>query len=472
MVMGDIVLDTEVLVIGSGPGGYAAAFKAADLGQDVVMVDPKDELGGTCLHEGCIPSKTCLQLAELIHDARCAAEKGVSFNAPHIDLSQVRGWKQGVVETMSSGLRSLSNQRGIELIKGFAVFENSETARIENSEIRRIQFRHAIIATGSHPISLPGNESTSQGRIMDSTGALQLVDIPQSLLVIGGGYIGLEIGMLYAALGTNVHLIEQQKTLLAGVDEDLVVPLLRRLRNDFSSIQFATSVQTLEEHSDHVTAQIADGSSPRSEQFDRVLVAIGRKPNSVGIGLTQLNVTRDEGGFVTVDEQQRTSVPNIFAVGDITGGMMLAHTATREGKIAAEVVSGMPSAFDARAVPAVVYTDPQIAWCGITEHQARMDGIEVAVHKFPWKYSGRAHTAGATEGFTKILTDPGDGRIVGVGITGRHAENLIAEGIMAIEMGALAEDMALLLHPHPTLSETEGEAAELFLGHATHFMKK
>jgi dihydrolipoamide dehydrogenase len=470
--MGELQQETEVLVIGSGPGGYAAAFRAADLGLDVTMVDPASRPGGVCLYKGCIPSKTFLFLSELIHDAARAESMGITFGKPRIDLNALREWKGNVIDSMANGLISLSNQRGVQLLQGRAQFESAQTARIYGSEVSRIKFRHAIVATGSRPIVFQGIEFKSGGRIMSSTGALALADVPATLLVIGGGYVGLELGMVYAALGSRVSLVELEDRLLAGVDTDLVKPLQQRLNTVFKAINLQTKVVSMNADEAGVDV-ILEGKVEKTEQrFDRVLVAIGRKAHTQNIGLENTGVELDEKGFIKVDDQQRTTDERIFAVGDVVGGMMLAHKATREGKVAAEVIAGEPAAFDVRAIPAVVYTDPQIAWCGLTEEEARRQNIAINVQRFPWKFSGRATTMGVPEGLTKIIADPQTGRILGVGICGRDTEGLISEGVLAIEMGALAEDMALSVHPHPTLSETEGEAAELYLGSATHILSK
>ncbi len=472
MVMGELSQETELLVIGSGPGGYAAAFRAADLGMDVTMVDAAQRPGGVCLFKGCIPSKTFLYLSELIYDAKRAESMGITFGKPQIDLKALREWKASVIDTMANGLVSLSNRRGVQLLQGRAQFESSHTARLRDCEVSHIKFKHAIIATGSRPIPFPGTEFKSGGRIMSSTGALALADVPQNLLIIGGGYVGLELGTMYAALGSRLKLVELEDHLLPGVDTDLVEPLHRRLNTIFESIHLKTKVASMQETDSGVDVVLEGDVDSPEQQFDRVLVAIGRKAASDDIGLENTQVELDERGFIKVDDQLRTTDERIFAVGDVAGGLMLAHKATREGKVAAEVIAGQPSAFDVRAIPAVVYTDPQIAWCGLTEEQARAENIPVKVQRFPWKFSGRATTMGAPEGLTKILVDPDSGRIVGVGICGRDTEGLISEGVLAIEMGALAEDMALSIHPHPTLSETEGEAAEMYLGSATHILSK
>jgi dihydrolipoamide dehydrogenase len=472
MVMGELTQEAEVLVIGSGPGGYAAAFRAADLGLDVTMVDPGTRPGGVCLFKGCIPSKTFLYLSELIFDAAKAESMGIVFDKPRIDLDALRAWKGTVIDKMADGLVSLNNRRGIQLLKGRVEFESSETARVHDSEVSHIKFRHAILATGSQPIPFPGTTFKTGGRIMSSTGALALADVPEELLIIGGGYVGLELGTVYAALGSRITLVELEDRLLAGVDLDLVQPLRKKLNNIFENIHLKTRVVSMEENEKGVDVTLEGDIDTPQKTFDRVLVAVGRKPNSRDIGLENTKVELDEKGFVVVDDRQRSADERIFAVGDVVGGMMLAHKATREGKVAAEVIAGEPSAFDVRAIPAVVYTDPQIAWCGLMEEQARKENRPVKVQRFPWKFSGRATTMGAPEGLTKLIVDPETGRILGVGITGRDTEGLISEGVLAIEMGALAEDMALSIHPHPTLSETEGEAAETFLGTATHILNR
>jgi len=472
MVMGELAQETELLVIGSGPGGYAAAFRAADLGMDVSLVDPAPRPGGVCLYKGCIPSKTFLFLAELIFDAERAGAMGISFGPPKIDLAGLRRWKAEVIEKMAAGLMSLTNRRGVQLINGRAEFESSESVRVHDAEISRIRFRHAIIATGSKPIPFPGTDFTAGRRIMSSTGALALADVPASLLVLGGGYVGLELGTVYAALGSRVSVVELQDRLLPGVDPDLVDPLQRRLQSIFADIRLNTRVKQLKEDEGGVSAHLEADGALSEQRFERVLVAIGRTPATQGLGLERTRVQLDAKGFIRVDEQRRTTDERIFAVGDAVGGMMLAHKASYEGKVAAEAIAGRPSAFDVRAIPAVVYTDPQIAWCGLTEEQAQQERIPVQVQRFPWKFSGRATTMGVADGLTKILADPASGRILGVGITGRNTEGLISEGVLAIEMGALAEDVAATMHPHPTLSETESEAAEMFLGRATHILGK
>lgn len=472
MVMGDMEMNTDLLVIGGGPGGYSAAFRAADLGLDVIMVDPIPRPGGVCLHKGCIPSKTFLHLTELILDARQAKKMGISFAEPTLDLAAMRAWKDQVVDTMANNLVTLAQHRGILLIEGRARFESSSTVRIEGADISRIRFKHGIIATGSRPLELPGISFSRAGRIMDSAAALILADIPPNLLVVGGGYIGLELGSVYAALGSQVTLVERENRLLTQVDPDLVQPVQKNLANLFTDIRFNIQVDSMQEQDDGVAVSFNQKGKIEQQHFDRVLVAIGRIANSNDLGLELTTVDLDSHGCIVINELQQTTDAHLFAVGDVTGGVMLAHKATREGRVAAEVISGKKSSFDARVLPAVVYTNPQISWCGLTEQQANTENIAYTLQKFPWKYSGRAQTMGVTDGLTKLLTDPQTGRILGVGITGRHAEELISEAALAIEMGTLAEDLALTIHPHPTLSETEAEAAEIFQGSPTHMLPR
>jgi dihydrolipoamide dehydrogenase len=472
MVMGEFTQESELVVIGAGPGGYAAAFRAADLGMDVMLVDVAARPGGVCLYRGCIPSKTYLHLAEVIYDARRAARMGLRFTDPQIDLDALRAWQQKVIDQMAAGLVTLTDKRGIQYLRGRAVFEDDRHLRIQGQETLRVAFRHAVIATGSRPTALPGTPFGKDGRIMSSTGALRLKDIPHDLLVVGGGYVGLELGMVYAALGSRITLVEQGDRLLPGVDRDLVAPLAKRLQEAFAALHVNTRVSQAAVSANQVNVVLAHADSETPLTIDRMLVAIGRQPNSDDLGLENTGVRCDQRGYIAVDDRQRTSVDHIYAIGDIVGGAMLAHKAMYQGKVAAEVIAGRSSAFDIRAVPAVVYTDPQIAWAGLTEEDARQQGIAVAVERFPWKFSGRAATMGTPMGLTKMLVDPGSKRVRGVGITGRGAEGLIAEGVLAIEMGALAEDVALSMHAHPTLAETEGETAELFLGTSTHLLPR
>ena len=472
MVMGELVQETEVLVIGSGPGGYAAAFRAADLGLEVTMVDMEPRPGGECLYRGCIPSKTLLFLAELIHDADRAESMGVTFGEPKIDLEAMRSWKGKVIDQLAEGLVTLSSKRGVQCMQGRAFFEGSDRVRLYDSEVSHIKYRHAILATGSHPTPFPEMDFKPGGLIMDSSEALEITDVPASLLILGGGYVALEMGMVYASLGSRVTLAVRSERLLRGADPDLAVPLIRKLKDMFEAIHFNTIASSLKEGKQKVDVTLEGEADKPKQTFDRVLVAMGRQPNSQDIGLENTGMKVDDRGFIVVDEQQRTSDDRVFAVGDVAGGPLLAHKAFREGKVAAEVIAGQPAAFDARAIPAVVYTDPQVAWCGLTEEEARKNKQPVKVERFPWKFSSRATTMGAGEGLTKILIDPETERILGLGITGRETEGLISEGVLAIEMGALSHDLALTIHPHPTLSETVGEVADIFLGSATHILPK
>ena len=472
MVMGEFTQETDLLVIGGGPGGYAAAFRAADLGLDVTVVDRAGRLGGVCLFRGCIPSKTLLHVSELLYDARHAGEMGVIFGEPKVELERLRRWKNEVIDRLARGLMELAGKRGVQVLRGRAVFESSERARLQNSETGHIKFRHAIIATGSTPTPLPGVTFTKGGRILNSTGALGLADIPDQLLVVGGGYVGVELGSVYASLGSRVTLVEGGERLMAGADQDLVQLLMVRLNEQFKAIHTKSRVKELKELDDRVEVVFEGEADQPKQTFDRVLVAIGRNPNTKDIGLDHTGVTVDEHGFVTVDDQRRTTDERIFAVGDVAGGVMLAHKAMHEGKVAAEVIAGLPSAFDFQAIPAVVYTDPQIAWCGITEEAARRQNRAVRVSRFPWSASGRAISIGAPKGMTKMILDAETERVLGAGIVGRGAAEMIAEAVLAVEMGALATDLALTIHPHPTLSESEQEAAEAFLGSSTHILSQ
>lgn len=470
MVMGEMTQEVGIAIIGGGPGGYAAAFRAADLGHDVMIVDEAPRLGGVCLHRGCIPSKTLLHLSQLINDARDSEALGVAFGPPTIDLDRVRAFKDRVTDRLSDGLMRLAKQRGVQVVQGRATFEDSQTLRLQGADLARVRFGHAIIATGSTETALPGVSFQPGGRVMSSTGALDLADVPDRLLVIGGGYVGLELGSVYAALGSRVTVVEMLPRLIAQADEDLARPLVRRIGEIFEAVHTNTKVAKLVEGDRDVEVTSDGPLGKTTERYDRVLVAVGRRPNSRGLGLENTKVVVDDRGFIRVDAHQRTHDSRLFAIGDVVGGMMLAHKAMYEGKIAAEVISGQPAAFDAAAIPAVVYTDPSLAWAGLTELDAQAQEREVKVARFPWSASGRALTMDAPEGMTKIVVDPKSGRILGFGIVGRDAGEMIGEGVLAIEMGALVEDLALTIHAHPTLTETEGEVAELFLGSATHLL--
>ncbi len=472
MVMGEFTEEAEVLILGGGPGGYAAAFRAADLGMDVTVIDESGQPGGVCLFRGCIPSKALLYAAEFISEAKRAPQMGIRFGDPEIELEKLGEWKNQAVEKLAKGLVNLCKKRGVQLVKARAVFEDSRHVRLHesDSDITHIKFRHAIIATGSSPIALPKTEFKKNGRLMDSTMALELADIPPRLLVVGGGYVGAELGSVYAVLGSRVTLVEMTDGLMPQVDRDLVEPLEKSLQDLFETIHLNTRVADLAERDNEVAVELSREGDQSEHTFDRVLVAVGRRPNSADIGLDNTAVKLDDNGFIEVDAKLRTAEENIYAIGDVAGGVMLAHKAMFEGRVAAEVIKGEPSAFDVRAVPAVVYTSPQLAWCGLTEIEAAQQDRAVEVVRFPWSASGRAATMGISRGLTKMLIDPSSERILGVGIVGREAGELIAEGVLAVEMGAVAEDIALSMHPHPTLSEGEKEASEAFLGSATHIL--
>ena len=460
MVMGDLVIEVDVAVIGGGPGGYSAAFRCAELGLETVVVDAGKRLGGACLWVGCIPSKALLHVAALIEDATRAREIGVEFGEPHVSLDPLRKWKaERVVGRLARGLASVAKTKGVEVIGGRAVFESSRELRVEGDEPQKIRFKHAIVATGSLPSRVPGLPLESD-RIMDSTAALELPDIPERLLVIGGGYIGLELGQVYASLGSVVTVAEMTDGLLPGPDRDLVQPLARRCEKLFAKIRLGTTVTSLTERGSAVEARFGGDAV---EAFDRVLVAVGRAPVSAGLGLETTRASVDARGVVAVDERCRTADPAIYAVGDVTGEPMLAHRAMRQGKVAGEVIAGRPAAFDNVVVPAVVFTDPEVAWCGLTESQAQRDGRRVQVARFAWAASGRAATLGRSDGVTKLIADPDTGRLLGAGIVGPGAGELIAEAALAVETALTVEDLAATIHTHPTLSETLMEAAEALL---------
>ena len=468
--MAELKHEAELLVIGAGPGGYVAAFRAAELGSDVTLVDLEKRPGGECLFRGCIPSKTLLFLAELLHDAQRSGDMGINFGKPQIDLDRMRAWKDQVIDKLTNGLLTLSKRRKVQLLQGRAVFEGSDRVRLENSEVSQIRFRHAILATGSCSTPFRDIPFIKGGRIMDSAGALELPDIPRSLLILGGGYVGLELGTVYAALGSRVTVAVRGDRLLRGADPDLVDVLLSRLKEIFEAIHFNTQVVSVKEREEGVDVKFEGAPDKADQTFDRVLVAIGRRPNTGKIGLEKTRVKLNEQGFAVVDEQRRTTDEKIFAIGDVAGSPLLAHKAFREGKVAAEVIKGKPSAFDVQAIPAVVYTDPQVAWAGLGERQARKENRNVKVERYLWKFSTRATTMGVSDGVTKMIFNPETGRILGVGICGRNAEGMVSEGGLAIEMGAVAQDLWLTIHPHPTLSEMMMETAELFTGTVTHVL--
>ena len=459
----------NIAVVGAGPGGYAAAFLAADLGMTVTLIDPEVNPGGVCLYRGCIPSKALLHVAKLIEESEQARNWGIDFAAPKIDLARLRSWKEGVVKKLTGGLGILSKQRKVTYIQGRAAFENSSKLQVTKPDgsTQSLTFDRIVIATGSRPAIVPTLKLDTP-RIMDSTGALNLEDIPGTLLVVGGGYIGLELGSVYAALGTRVTVVEMLPGLLPGADRDLVLPLYKRLEKLFESILLNTTVAAVKDEGSGIRATLKaqDGAS-QEKVFDRVLVSVGRKPNSEIPGLEKTQVKVGPKGFIEVNKQLQTADPAIYAIGDVNGEPMLAHKAMHEGRTAIEAIAGHKVAFEPNAIPAVVFTDPEVAWCGLTETQAQKDNIDVKVAKFPWAASGRAVTLDRPEGMTKLLIDPQTERVLGVGIVGVGAGELIAEGALAIEMAALAHDVAHTIHPHPTLSETVMNSAEVFFGTST-----
>ncbi|MEE4254971.1 MAG: dihydrolipoyl dehydrogenase [Desulfuromusa sp.] len=452
----------ELVVIGAGPGGYAAAFRAAELGLSVILIDPEVNPGGVCLHRGCIPSKALLHVAKLVSEAEESVEIGVGFAKPTIDVEKVRSWKNGVVEKLTAGLGTKVEKMKINYLRGTAQFKDSHTLNVSlvDGATKELAFDQAILATGSRPIMLPGVAKAGQ-RIIDSTGALELTDVPKSLLVIGGGYIGLELGSAYAAMGSQVSVVEMTSGLLPGCDRDLVSVLKRRLDKKFDSILLNTKVVELKEQNKAVLVTLEDKHGEQTnKRFEKVLIAIGRKPNTESLGLENTAIARGEKNFIVVDGQQRTAEPHIFAIGDIAGEPMLAHKAYAEASVAAEAAVGRKAVFDPRAIPAVVFTDPEIAWCGLTETAARDQKIKVKTAKIPWRSNGRTLTLGRDDGMTKLLVDPETDRILGVAVAGPGAGELIAEGVVAIEMAATSEDLRKSIHPHPTLSETVFDAAE------------
>jgi len=458
----------EIAVIGAGPGGYAAAFRAADLGKQVLLIDRDNELGGVCLNRGCIPSKALLHISKVMSEAEHLSKMGVTYSKPAIDIDQVRAHINKIVSQLNGGIAQMAKARKVDTIQGLAAFKSNSELNIETEDGHiSISFDKCIIAAGSTSAMIPGvpNDHPS---ILTSKTALDLVDIPVKLLVIGGGVIGLELGQVYAALGSRVSVVEFLPTLLPGTDPDLVKPLQRKLKNQFESILVSSKVISVETNENGtLTVAIENDKGTKRESFNKVLVSVGRKPNSNFLNLDSTDIEMDDFGFINVDVYQRTSIKNIFAIGDIAGNPMLAHKATHEGKVAAEVASGHPAAFDARAIPSVVYTDPEVAWAGLTEIEAKEKNISYESGDFPWAASGKALAIGANQGKTKILFDPETKQVLGVGIVGPGAGDLISEGMLAIEMGADAEDIGLTIHPHPTLSETFAAAAEMFSGTIT-----
>lgn len=462
---------TRLLVLGAGPGGYPAAFLGAELGMDVTLVDTAENPGGVCLYRGCIPSKTLLNVAHIIETAESAEHFGIVFQEPEVDLDRLREWKNEVVKKMTGGLGQLSRARKVNYVQGRGRFVDAHTLRVANdSELTEVSFDYAIVATGSVP-AIPAPLRLESDRVWDSTDALEIPEVPDRLLIVGGGYIGLELGSVYATLGSEVTVVEMTSTLLPGADRDLVAILEKRVREQMHEVLLQTTVVGLEERGDVISATISGAETESEErEFDRVLIAVGRRPNSADLGLDDLGVVVNERGFIESDVQRRTGEPNIFTIGDVAGEPMLAHKATHEARTAVEAIAGQPSAFDPVAIPAVVFTDPEIAWTGLTETDAQTRGVDIEVTRFPWSASGRGTTIGRNDGVTKLILEPGTTRVLGVGIAGPGAGELIAEATLAVEMGARADDLRLTIHAHPTLSETVMEAAELFFNTSPHYI--
>ena len=465
-------MHAPLVVLGGGPGGYAAAFMAADLGMEVTLVEKDTRLGGTCLLRGCIPSKALLHVGRVVAEVREMQDWGVHFSAPKIDIGAVRDRKEKVIDALTGGLAQLAKRRNVRVIQGQGMFTASNTLEVieEDAGSQTITFDHCILASGSRPARIPAFDIGSS-RVMDSTGALQLEDIPESLLVVGGGYIGLEMGTVYAELGSQVSVVELTGSLLPGADRDLVKPLHKRLGGLFEAIRLNTKVTGLKDIGNGVEVSFEGPEGQTTETFSRVLVAVGRRPNSDGIGLENTDVVVDSKGFVEVDKQQRTADSHVLAIGDVCGEPMLAHRASHQGKVAVESLHGEPALFEPKAIPAVVFTDPEIAWAGLTELEAELSGQEVEVSRYPWAASGRAHALGRIEGMTKMLVDPETEQVLGVGIVGSGAGELIAEGALAIEMGCTARDLSETIHPHPTLGETVAFSAENYFGLATEIFR-
>jgi len=464
-------MHSDIVVLGGGPGGYAAAFLAADLGMQVAIVEADSRLGGTCLLRGCIPSKALLHVARVIAESKEMLDWGLEFGDPKLSLDKMRARKEKVLATLSGGLQELAKRRKVKVVNAYGIFVDSQTLQLEGGdpstyESERLTFDHCILATGSKP-AMPKAFDLETDRVMDSAGALELPDVPESLLVVGGGYIGLEMGTVYAALGSKVSVVEMLDGLLPGADRDLVKPLHKKLEKEFEAIHLNTKVAELKDAGEKIEVTLEGPEANGSRSFDRVLVSIGRRPASAGIGLENTKVKLTERGFVEVDSKQRTADPHIMAIGDVAGEPMLAHKASHEGKVAAEVLAGEPAEFDVQAIPAVVFTDPEIAWAGLTAEQAKREERKIDVAQYPWQASGRAQAVGAENGLTKWIVDPETERVLGCGMVGVGAGELISEAVLAIEMGCTVRDVAESIHPHPTLSETMAFAGEVQLGTAT-----
>jgi dihydrolipoamide dehydrogenase len=467
---GDADMHAEVLVLGSGPGGYTAAFRAADLGKKVIMVERHERIGGVCLNVGCIPSKALLHTAQIINEAADMGDHGVTFAEPEIDIRKIESWKNSIVEKLTGGLKALAKQRKVTIVRGEGQFASANSLTVETAEgTKTIAFDNAIIAAGSRVTKIPVFPNDDP-RMMDSTDALDLEDVPERLLVIGGGIIGLEMATVYNALGSKITVVELQDSLIPGADKDIVKPLLKRVKGQYESIYLNTKVAKIEPQEDGLKVWLEGKDAPETDVFDKILVAVGRSPNGKLINAEAAGVVVNDWGFIDVDAQMHTNVPHIYAIGDIVGQPMLAHKAVHEAKVAAEVIAGIKSAFDPMTIPSVAYTDPEVAWMGLSEAEAKEQGIDYVKGAFPWAASGRSLSLGRDEGLTKALFDKETGRIIGAGIVGPNAGELIAEAVLALEMGADAEDIGLTIHPHPTLSETLGFAAEMAEGSITDLM--
>lgn len=466
-------IQTDLVVVGAGPGGYAAAFYAADLGRRVVLVERAPRLGGVCLNSGCIPSKALLHAAHAVSAAKESAARGITFGPPHIELERLRAWKDGVLAKLAGGIAQLAQKRGVQVLAGTARFAASDRLLVETAAgPQEVRFAHAIVATGSRP-ALPRAFDLGSPRVMTSTEALELPEIPGRLLVIGGGYIGMELGTVFASLGSRVTVLEALDTILAGADADLSRLVMAWARKNFAEVRLKARVLGMETAGDQIKVVSEHEGQQKEELYDRVLVSVGRVPNSADLGLEHTRATPDAKGFLPVNERQQTADPAIYAIGDVAGGVLLAHKAAREARLAVEAITGHAGGAAKAVIPAVVFTDPEVAWCGLTEAEAKAKEIPHAVAKFQWGACGRALTMDRPDGVTKLLLDPATERVLGVGIAGHGAGELIAEGVLAVELGATAKDLARCIHPHPTLSESVMEAAEVFYGHATHaFLRK
>lgn len=461
-------ITTDIVVVGAGPGGYAAAFYAADKGKRVVLVERDERLGGVCLNRGCIPSKALLHAAKLITETQESDFRGITFGKPTLDLNKMRVWKDSIVRKLADGVVALAKKRKVQVLYGRGYFEDSSTLRVETPEGQQfVSYEAAIVATGSKP-AMPAAFDLGNPRIMTSTEALEIEEVPEKLLVVGGGYIGMELGTVYATLGSTVVLVEALDSILQGADPDLIRPVVKYAERAFKEVRLKAKVQKMSTAGKQIRVQMEVNGTQSEELFDRVLVSVGRTPNCDDLGLENTRVTRDEKGFIQVNEHQQTSDGKIFAVGDVAGGVLLAHKASREARVAVDVILGESTEFRDIVIPAVVFTDPEVAWAGLTEQEAREQEITVDVVKFPWSASGRALTFDRTDGLTKLILEPGTERVLGLGLVGAGAGELISEGVFAIEMGATAKDLAESIHPHPTLSETLMECAEAYYGEATH----